>query len=81
MKIIIALPLLSYNDAICNDVRQQAKLLKKAGFDTVIYASESKQNLTQHCIMIVKQEFNNRSYTQIMGQIPKTRHEKEALTL
>ena len=50
MKIIIALPLLSYNDAICNDVRQQAKLLKKAGFDTVIYASESKQNLTQQLI-------------------------------
>ena len=56
MKIIIALPLLSYNDAICNDVRQQAKLLKKAGFDTVIYASESKQNLTQQLIPLDEKE-------------------------
>ena len=50
MKIIIALPFLSYHDAIGNDVRQQAKLLKKAEFDTVIYASGAEQDLTQELI-------------------------------
>ena len=52
MKVIIALPLLSYNDAISNDVRQQAKLLKKAGFDTAIYATEAKQGLQQLLISL-----------------------------
>ena len=42
MKIIIAAPLLSLHDAISNDVRQQCKLLKKEGFDTVIYATDAR---------------------------------------
>ena len=47
MKIIIAAPLLSLHDAISNDVRQQCKLLKKEGFDTVIYATEARLDLKQ----------------------------------
>ena len=45
MKIIIAAPLLSLHDAISNDVRQQCKLLKKEGLDTVIYATDASLDL------------------------------------